>query len=147
MGEISTVTTPYADDFCPISTHRTTHQNLIDNIHSQISSMEMKLKPSKCTSSSISGGKPVVVPFHIGDNENTSIRDEDQKFLGKLLFFRGKSEETFNPIKNNFLEGIANIDKAMVRNDLNSGSTHITYSHQNVSCSPFICSLKHISNF
>ena len=46
-----------------------------------------------------------------------SIRDEEQKFLGKLLFFKGKSEETFNLVKDTFKEGIDNIDKAMVRNE------------------------------
>ena len=69
---------------------------------------------------------PVTVPmwwatgrkiFHIGDKEIASIRDEEQKFLGKLLFFKGKSEETFNLIKTTFTEGIANIEKAMVRNE------------------------------
>ena len=46
-----------------------------------------------------------------------SIRDEEQKFLGKLLFFHGKPEETFNPVKETFVEGIANIDKAMKRDE------------------------------
>ena len=55
--------------------------------------------------------------FYIGDNEIASIRDEEQKFLGKLLFFNGKSEETFNLITDIFVKGIANIDKAMVRNE------------------------------
>ena len=88
IGEVSTVTTPYADDFCLISTHKTTHQNLINNIHSQISSMGMKLKPSKCRSFSISGGQPKAVPFHIGDNEIASIRDDPNNFLGNFCFSR-----------------------------------------------------------
>ena len=77
--------------------------------------MGMKLKPSKCRSFSLSAGKPSTVPFHIGDSDVPSIRDEEQKFLGKLLFFHGKPEETFNLVKETFVEGIANIDKAMVR--------------------------------
>ena len=48
---------------------------------------------------------------------HVNIRDEGQKFLGKLLFFKGKSEETFNLIKKTFLEGIENIEKAMVMNE------------------------------
>ena len=117
LGDISHVTTPYADDFCLISTNLRSHQKLIDDIHSQVTSMGMKLKPSKCRSFSCSGGQPKAISFHIGDSEIASIRDEEQKFLGKLLFFKGKSEETFNLIKNTFLEGIGNIDKAMVRNE------------------------------
>ena len=37
--------------------------------------------------------------------------------MGRLLFFRGKSEETFTLIKNTFTEGIRNIENAMVRNE------------------------------
>ena len=37
--------------------------------------------------------------------------------MGKLLFFHGKPEETFNLVKETFVEGIANIDKAMVRDE------------------------------
>ena len=83
LGDVSHVTTPYADDFCLISTRSTSHQKMINDLHIQISSMGMKLKPSKCRSFSISGGRPVVFPFHIGDDEIASIRDEEQKFLGK----------------------------------------------------------------
>ena len=108
---------PYADDFCLISTNLLTHQKLIDKIHSQVTSMGMKLKPSKCRSFSLTAGKPSAVPFHIGDSDVPSIRDEEQKFLGKLLFFHGKPEETFNLVKDIFVEGIANIDKAMVRDE------------------------------
>ena len=81
LGDISHVTTPYADDFCLISTNLKSHQKLINEIHSQITSMGMKLKPSKCRSFSCSAGKPKVVSFHIGDNEIASIKDEEQKFL------------------------------------------------------------------
>ena len=79
--------------------------------------MGMKLKPSKCRSFSISRGTPVATSFHIGDNEISSIRDEEQKFLGKLLFFKGKPEETYNLVKEAFVTGIENIGKAMVRNE------------------------------
>ena len=77
----------------------------------------MKLKPSKCRSFSITSGKPTAVPFTIGDAQIPSIRDEDQKFLGKLLFFSGKSEETFNHIKSDFKEAMENIDESSVRNE------------------------------
>ena len=117
LGEFSYVTLPYADDFCLISTHQATHQKLINKIHSHISSMGMKLKLSKCRSFSLSSGKPKDVPYHIGDSRVPSIRDEEQKFLGKLLFFDGKPHETFNLIRDTFIEGITNIDKALVRNE------------------------------
>ena len=117
LGDVSHISLPYADDFCLISTNLKTHQNLINKIHTQVNSMGMKLKPSKCRSFSLCAGKPTAVPFHIGDSDVPSIRDEEQKFLGKLLFFHGKPEETFNLVKDTFVDGIANIDKAMVREE------------------------------
>ena len=53
----------------------------------------------------------------IGESVIPSIRDEEQKFLGKLLFFNGKPEETFNHISEIFKEGIERIEKSMVRNE------------------------------
>ena len=100
LGDLSYITLPYADDFCLITTNKRSHQNLINQIQSQVSSLGMKLKPSKCTSFSLSGRKPSDIPFYIGDNRIYSIKDQDQKFLGKLLFFSGKPEETFQMFKN-----------------------------------------------
>ena len=68
--------------------------------------MGMKLKPSKCRSFSLSCGKPTVVPFNIGGSPVASIRDEEQKFLGKVLFFNGKSKDTFVYIRDIFVEGL-----------------------------------------
>jgi hypothetical protein len=77
----------------------------------------MKLKPSKCRSFSISAGQPKDIPFFIGETRVPSIRDEEQKFLGKLLFFSGKSEETFNCLKATFKEGMDRIESCFVRNE------------------------------
>ena len=79
--------------------------------------MGMKLKPSKCRSFSVTGGKACDVPFYIGDYTIPSIKNEEQKFLGKILFFTGKQEETFSLIFNSFLEGLERINKSMVRNE------------------------------
>ena len=112
------VTLPYADDFCLITTHKSTHQKTINTIHSHINSMGMRLKPIKCRSFTISAGLPKDVPFFIGENRIPSIKDEEQKFLGKLLFFSGKSEDTFNLIKSIWKEGMDRIDKCFVRNEI-----------------------------
>ena len=37
--------------------------------------------------------------------------------MGKLLFFKGKPEATYNFVKEAFVTGIENIGKAMVRNE------------------------------
>jgi hypothetical protein len=79
--------------------------------------MGMKIKPSKCRTYSLCSGRHTVVPFHIGGSPVASIRDEEQKFLGKVIFFTGKSEETFSHIRDILVEGLANIEKAMVRNE------------------------------
>jgi hypothetical protein len=42
---------------------------------------------------------------------------EDQKFLGKMLFFTGKSEETFKYIKDIVDKQFENIDKLAVRDE------------------------------
>ena len=95
----SLITLPYADDFCLITTNKRTHQNIINNNDTNIISMGMKLKPSKCRSFSISSGKAQSIPFYIGENRVSSVKDEEQKFLGKVISFSGKSEDTFNLIK------------------------------------------------
>ena len=77
----------------------------------------MKLKPSKCRSFSLLGGSPSVVPFHIGGSPVASIRDEEQKFLGKLLFYKGKFEETLAHIRDAFKKGIENIENAMMSDE------------------------------
>jgi hypothetical protein len=79
--------------------------------------MGMRLKQSKCTSLCIAKGKSKNVPFYIGDFHISSINDKEQKFRCKLLFYSGKSEETFNHIKEAFKTAMENIKKAMVRNE------------------------------
>ena len=61
--------------------------------------------------------KKLDIDFNIGESVIPSIRDEEQKFLGKLLFFHGKPEETFQYISDIFNEGIERIGKSMVRNE------------------------------
>ena len=117
LGDISYVTLPYADDFCLLTTHLKTHQNLISDITTKIESMGMRLKPSKCRGLSISRGRAEDVPFSIRDFRIPSICDEEQKFLGKILFFSGKSEEAFTLIKDTFTEAMDNINNVMVRDE------------------------------
>ena len=111
------ITLPYADDFCLITTNIRTHQKIINIIQSNISSMGMRLKPSKCRHFSVPSGQPKDIPFHIGHTRIPSIRDEDQKFLGRLLFFSGKSEETFQHIKDTLKNALENIEASLVRSE------------------------------
>ena len=113
----SVITLPYADDFCLITTDLRTHRKLISEIHNNINSMGMKLKPSKCRSLSIQAGISKDVPFHISDNRIPSIRDEEQKFLGRLLFFSGKSEETFKLVYDTLKDALERIEASLVRSE------------------------------
>ena len=113
----SVITLPYADDFCLITSDLRTHKELISEIHNNINSMGMKLKPSKCRSLSIQAGISKDVPFHIGDNRIPSIRDEEQKFLGRLLFFSGKSEETFKLVYDTLKDALERIEASLIRSE------------------------------
>ena len=79
--------------------------------------MGMKLKPSKCRSLSIRSGISSKTSFHIGDNQIPCICDEEQTFLGKLLFFSGKSEETFNLIHDTLKEALENVEASLIRSE------------------------------
>ena len=100
-----------------MTTHSGTHQWIINSIHKNITSMGMRLKPSKCRSYSVCSGKSKDVPFYIGEKRLPSIKDEDQKFLGKLLFFSNKSTETFKLLESTLKEGMELIDSSSVRNE------------------------------
>ena len=79
--------------------------------------MGMSLKPSKCRSFSLVKGKPTVVDFHIGENLIPSILHEEQKFLGKVQFFHGKSQDTFDYLKETFKARLDNVDNLMIRSE------------------------------
>ena len=111
----SHITLPFADDFCLITTHKKTHSNLLKIINTHITSMGMKLKPSKCRHLTISSGTAKDIPFHIGDNRIPSIRDEEQKFLGCVLSFSGKTDDTFQLVKETLRKALNNIEASLVR--------------------------------
>ena len=111
----SIITLPYADDFCLITRDLRTHQKLINTIQSNITSMGLRLKPSKCRGLSICGGTSRDIPFYIGEHRIPSIRDEEQKFLGRVLHFSGKAEDTFKLIKDTLKNALDNIEACLVR--------------------------------
>ena len=88
------ITLPYADDFTLLTSNLRSHQRIINEIDKKITSMGMRLKPSKCRSVSWSSGSPKDIPFNIKGQKLPSIKEEEQKFLGKLLFFERKSTQT-----------------------------------------------------
>jgi len=111
------ITLPYADDFCLISTNLKTHQKFINEIKKSIESMGMMLKPSKCRSFSLKSGSPSVVSFFIGETRISSVSEEEQKFLGKVIFYLGKSTETFDYVKTILMKKLENLNSTMVRDE------------------------------
>ena len=99
INEDSFITLPYADDFCIITTDKRTQQRIMNQIAEQINSMGMKIKASKCRSFSLTSGKPSKIKFNFEGSEIPSIADEEQKFLGRILFYQGKSEDCFHLLK------------------------------------------------
>ena len=78
--------------------------------------MGMKVKPSKCRSFSIKKGSPEIVHFDIEGYKVPSIAEEEQKFLGRVLFFSGKSSECFELSESKVKEKLQNLEKMAVRN-------------------------------
>ena len=81
----------------------------------KIGSMGMRIKPSKCRSFSLKSGKPSIIPFKIGEDIIPSIAENEQKFLGRVLFFDGKSEQCFKYLESKILEKIENLDTTLIR--------------------------------
>jgi len=107
----------YADDFCLITSNKRSHQKLIQEIKKWSESMGLMLKPSKCRSFSLQSGKPTNVAFLIGSNPIPSIETEDQKFLGKMLFFSGKESDKLQYLTNILQSKLDNINKVAIRNE------------------------------
>ena len=117
LQDESFISLPFADDFCLITTDLRTQQRIINKIDEHIKSMGMLLKPSKCRSFSIGSGKPIIKHFKIGEKVIPSIAEEEQKFLGKVLFFEGKSEQCHDLLKQKIQEKMDNLDKTAVRSE------------------------------
>ena len=88
---------------------------MIKQIDENIKSMGMMLKPSKCRSFSLKSGKSVREVFKINDHAVPLIADEEQKFLGRVIFFSGKSSECFDLLKENLLRRLENLENTAIR--------------------------------
>ena len=79
--------------------------------------MGMRLKPAKCRSLSTRSGLPSRINFTIGETDIPNIFQEEQKFLGKLLFPAGKLSDAFNYIKSEFEKRLININALLIRDE------------------------------
>ena len=53
----------------------------------------------------------------MGDFEVPTIDKEDQKFLGRMLFFKGKEKDALEYIKDKIKAKLTNLDKALIRGE------------------------------
>ena len=88
-GAKPVITTPFEDDFNLITHDKKLHQELLTDIESNIKSIGLVIKPQKCGSLSIVGGRTVNIEFNLRDEiqKNNicieSVIDKPLKFLGQ----------------------------------------------------------------
>ena len=82
-------TTPFADDFNIISNNSIKHQQLVKDVEKKLQSMGLTLKPSKCRSLSIQGGKTKLHHFTLNNSGKPvnilSVIEKPMKFLGSEI--------------------------------------------------------------
>lgn len=115
LGGKKVITLPFADDFCLLTRNKKKHQRLQDEVNAKIRSMGLKLKPAKCRSYSICGGKPTNVPFSINNEEIHSIQNEEQKYLGRKIFFDGKDNSVYQYVRKMISTKLENLESTLVR--------------------------------
>ncbi len=111
------ITTPFSDDFNLISTHKTSHQSIINNISVWTKSINLKLKPPKCVSLSLCSGKPTPVNFTLDGTPLDTLRQSPHKFLGLTITFTGKQSDTYKVIYDHFHTHLTRIDNLEIKNE------------------------------
>ena len=111
------ITLPFAGDFCLITTHKRTHQRLMNELSELTASMNLTLKTAKCKSLSISSGKPKDIEFSIGDNKSKPVQEAPEKFLGVLITLYNKTTDHFEVVKSKLNSMIENINVSLICNE------------------------------
>ncbi len=111
------ITTPFADDFNLITTHKTSHQSIINNISVWTKSMNLKLKPPKSVSLSLCSRKPTLVNFTLDGTPLATLDQSPHKFLGSIITFTGKQSDTYKVIYDHFYARLTRIDALEIRNE------------------------------
>jgi len=107
----------YADDFCILTRNRRSHQKIIQDINQKLTGMGLKIKPSKCRSLSLCAGKPTPIIFKIAEDEIPSLETDEQKFLGRKVFFTNKEKEKSEYLSKIISEKLGNIDNTSIRSE------------------------------
>ena len=122
-GAHSVITTPFADDFNLITHNKNMHQALLTEIETKIKSMGLVIKPKKCRSLSIQGGKTVNIQFTLKYevlNDNVSIAsviEKPLKFLGSDVCGTNSPSVMFASIFDKLKTKLENINKSTLRGE------------------------------
>ena len=117
------ITTPFADDFNLITNNKTIHQKLLSDVEEKIKSMGLVLKPRKCRSLSIIGGKTVNSPFYLHEKQSektiqiASVIDQPMKFLGSQVAGENNPSAMFASLQAKLKQKLENIDKSTLRGE------------------------------
>ena len=118
LNDVPFITLPFADDFNLITRDIRKHKKLMARLHDLITSMGMKLKPRKCRSLSIKGGRSVEIAFFLGVDEILSIlHDKCHKFLGGYYTFHFTASSIAAVIKERMSDQLKNLDSTIIRNE------------------------------
>ena len=116
-------TTPFADDFNLISRNITKHQILVTDVENKLISMGLVLKPRKCRSLSIEGGKYTNVQFHLKNRTSEkpvnilSVLDKPLKFLGSEVTSDNTPSAMYVFLNSKLTTKLENIDKCTLRGE------------------------------
>ena len=111
----SIISLPYADNFNLITTNKQTHQRLLNKLTILTNSMNLKLKPSKCSSTSIVPGSPKNIPFTLSHPTISTLFDKQHKYPGSVIGHSASSSAGFDFLHNRLSSLLPNIDASLVR--------------------------------
>ena len=120
---INVITTPFADDFNIITHNKTMHQTLVTDVEKKLKSMGLVIKPKKCRSLSIQGGKAVNIPFRLKDKDTgedvniASVIEKPMKFLGSEVSGTNSPNAMFASLYSKLKGKLDNIDKSTLRGE------------------------------
>ena len=110
----SIISLSYADDFNLITTNKHTRQRLITRLNALTASMNLKLKPSKCSSLSIVSSPAKPIPLTISDTPISTLFDKPHKYLGSTIGHSASSSAGFDFLHNKLSSILSNIDSSLV---------------------------------
>lgn len=101
----------YMDDITTLNSTIACTKHLLEKLHSNITWVRMKLKPSKSKSISIVKGKLVDQRFHIDETPIPMVTELPIKSLGRWYNASLKDSDQRDQLKEETIKGLTSIDK------------------------------------